>query len=84
MTRASHPALHPVRRARKSRGWGLRELAARVGMDPGNLSKIETGRRRVGPAAALRLGRELGISPYELVDEEFWCAARDSNPEPAG
>jgi transcriptional regulator with XRE-family HTH domain len=45
---SGNPATHFGRQLRKERlahGWGLRELAARTGIDVGHLSRIENGKR---------------------------------------
>lgn len=34
-----------MKKERLARGWSLRELSARTGIDDGNLSRIETGKR---------------------------------------
>ena len=47
----SNPARYfgrQVRRARRAAGWTLTEFGQRIGYDPGQISRIETGKR---PAA---------------------------------
>lgn len=68
MTKVQDPTLAPVRRARTDRGLSLRELARQVGMDAGNLSKIERGQRPLTHRTAVLLERALGTKPYELID----------------
>ncbi|HEY1703558.1 MAG TPA: helix-turn-helix transcriptional regulator, partial [Trebonia sp.] len=34
-----------LKKSRMSRNWSIRELSAHMGVDPGHLSRIETGRR---------------------------------------
>ena len=56
---------HPGRAARglrKSRGLKQKELAALLGVTPGNLSRMETGKRPIGKEMARRLGEALGAN----------------------
>ena len=44
----SNPARYfgqQVRRARRAAGWTITEFGQRIGYDPGQISRIETGRR---------------------------------------
>jgi transcriptional regulator with XRE-family HTH domain len=57
-------------------GLTLTELAARVGMTPDYLSKLEHGRRRrVQPPTLLRLARAVGVEPADLRLAEPEAAA---------
>lgn len=51
-----------IREAREARGTTLRSLAAVVGMSPGMLSQIETGRSRPSVGTLWALVSELGLS----------------------
>ena len=44
-----------LRKERRAHGWSLRELAANAGLDAGNLSRIENGRRSPTAAIAIAL-----------------------------
>lgn len=70
-----------IRHARHARGLRLEDLAERVGVTPGALSHIESGRRLPTPRNAVRIASELGI-PEEVVmralDEEHSLRRRDS------
>jgi transcriptional regulator with XRE-family HTH domain len=48
-----------LRQERLSRGWKLKDLAARTGYDHGQLSRIENGRRAPTAAAAIACDRAL-------------------------
>jgi len=56
-----------LRRERRARDLGLRELAAKAGLSFGHLGQIERGRRfpRLGTIEALE--RALGVSPGYLM-----------------
>jgi hypothetical protein len=51
-----------LRVLREREGLTVRELAARVELDPGFVSKLELGRRPVSPAIAARLAGALGTT----------------------
>ena len=51
-----------IREAREARGTSLRSLAAVVGVSPGMLSQIETGRARPSVGTLWALVSELGLS----------------------
>ena len=61
----------PLRAVRTARGLGLRTVAARAGIDPGHLSKVERGEKQLSLEALYRLAvvldlRELAgfLRPY--------------------
>lgn len=61
----------PLRAVRTARGLGLRTVAARAGIDPGHLSKVERGEKQLSIEALYRLAvvldlRELAgfLKPY--------------------
>jgi len=58
---------------RKRRGWTLRELGRRAGIDPGNLSRLERGVDRIGPKTAMRLARafRVGMKTFYDIDREL-------------
>ena len=49
-----------LRKERRHRGWSLRDLAERAGLDAGHLSRIENGHR--SPTAAIALALD-GVFP---------------------
>jgi len=51
-----------VRVIRELNGLGLRTFAHRVEIDPGFLTKLETGSRQPSPAVLLRLASGLGVA----------------------
>ncbi|MGW1609446.1 helix-turn-helix domain-containing protein [Streptomyces sp. NPDC002285] len=61
----------PLRAVRVSRGWTLRQVAARSGINPGHLSKVERGEKQLSIESLYRLAvvlelRELShlLKPY--------------------
>lgn len=61
----------PLRAVRVSRGWTLRQVARRSGINPGHLSKVERGEKQLSIEALYRLAvvldlRELAglLRPY--------------------
>ena len=56
-----------IRDARHARGLTLEDLAAFVGVTPGALSHIESGRRLPNPSNAVRIARALGISDDHVM-----------------
>jgi transcriptional regulator with XRE-family HTH domain len=77
-----------IRYRREQLGLGLRELARRVGMQPGHLSQVERGiRTEITTGTLRRLAYHLGVTadwivgPYEEdQDEEDRCVAATSTP----
>lgn len=55
-----------VREFREARGESIRGLAAAVGMDPTNLSRLEAGRRSTSDATKLRIAEYFGVSVAEI------------------
>jgi transcriptional regulator with XRE-family HTH domain len=70
-----------IRGLRLARGWTLDSLAARCGLSPSNLSRIETGRRRIALDQLVPIARALGTTLDQLVEpgEEAGVVIR---PEP--
>ncbi|EFQ83651.1 DNA-binding helix-turn-helix protein [Aeromicrobium marinum DSM 15272] len=59
-----------VRALRVARGWSLDDLAGRCWFSPATLSRMETGRRRIGLDQLAALARALGTSIDLLVAPE--------------
>ncbi|KTR87457.1 helix-turn-helix domain-containing protein [Leucobacter chromiiresistens] len=57
-----------LRAARQERGWTLDELAARSGMSPSTLSRLESGKRQASLELLLPVTRQLGIRVDDLLD----------------
>ena len=57
-----------IRSLRLARGWTLDSLAARCGLSPSNLSRIETGRRRIALDQLVPIARALGTTIDQLVE----------------
>lgn len=56
-----------IRGLRQARGWTLDALAARCHISPSNLSRIETGRRRIALDQLVPIARALGTTLDELI-----------------
>ncbi|CAL9439912.1 hypothetical protein SUDANB140_02220 [Streptomyces sp. enrichment culture] len=57
-----------IRSLRKARGWSLDNLAERAGISPSQLSRIETGHRRISLDQLTAISAALGKSLDELVE----------------
>ena len=57
-----------IRGLRVARGWSLDDLARRCHLSPSNLSRIETGHRRVALDQLIPIARALGITLDQLVE----------------
>jgi transcriptional regulator with XRE-family HTH domain len=57
-----------IRSLRKARGWSPDNLAQRAGISPSQLSRIETGRRRIALDQLTAISGALGKSLDELVE----------------
>ena len=57
-----------IRSLRKARGWSLDNLAERAGISPSQLSRIETGHRRLSLDQLTAISSALGKSLDELVE----------------
>lgn len=57
-----------IRSLRKGRGWSLDNLAERAGISPSQLSRIETGHRRISLDQLSAISTALGKSLDELVE----------------
>ena len=56
-----------LRALRTDRGWTLDDLAARAGMSPSTLSRLESGKRQASLELLLPLTRELRVGLDDLV-----------------
>ena len=68
----------PLRRTRIARKQTLTELALSVGTDPGNLSRIESGKQTASPALAEKIARHFG---YELSEIQILYPERFKNQQ---
>ena len=57
-----------IRGLRLARGWTLDTLAARAHLSPSNLSRIETGARRIALDQLVPLAKALGTTLDELIE----------------
>jgi transcriptional regulator with XRE-family HTH domain len=57
-----------IRGLRMAQGWSLDELASRCHLSPSNLSRIETGHRRLALDQLTAIARALGTSLDQLVE----------------
>ncbi|MFZ0216082.1 MAG: helix-turn-helix transcriptional regulator [Candidatus Dormiibacterota bacterium] len=57
-----------IRGLRVARGWSLDTLAARCYLSPSNLSRIETGHRRIALDQLVPIARALGTTLDQLVE----------------
>src|SRR5437773_12171735 len=70
---------------RQARGWNKTELARRARMQPGELSKIESGRMRPYPKQLRKLGRALGLPAEQdesLIAESALASEETARAEP--
>lgn len=59
-----------IRRARTARGWSQERLAEKLGMDALTVSRLETARRILTAAMAIRLARALEVPVGSLLDDD--------------
>lgn len=57
-----------IRGLRVARGWSLDELARRSQLSPSNLSRIETGQRRLALDQLMAIARALGSTLDQIVE----------------
>ena len=57
-----------IRGLRVARGWSLDDLARRCHVSPSNLSRIETGHRRIALDQLAVIARALGTTLDQLVE----------------
>jgi len=75
-----------IRRLRRARGWTIDDLAARSGLHPTYLSRIERARSNATWAKVCRLADALGVLPSDIAraaEDERTGAATDAEPGPA-
>ncbi|MFI6585332.1 helix-turn-helix domain-containing protein [Embleya sp. NPDC050493] len=63
-----HVVRHRIRGLRLARGWSLDALAARCHLSPSNLSRIETGHRRIALDQLVAIARALDTTLDHLVE----------------
>ncbi len=56
-----------IRALRTSRGWTLDAMSTRSSISPSNLSRIETGNRRIAVDQLIPIARALGVTVDDLV-----------------
>jgi transcriptional regulator with XRE-family HTH domain len=59
-----------LRELRESKGWGLRELARRAGVNPSTVSTAENGQHSLSLANAKKIADALGVRVGDLLDKE--------------
>ena len=59
-----------IRGLRMARGWSLDDLACRCHLSPSNLSRIETGHRRIALDQLAPLARALDTTLDQLVESD--------------
>ena len=64
----------PLRRAREARGLTIDEAAAKLGIDQGNLSRIERGLQTPSKEALAEIAREFDLSELEILYPERYVA----------
>jgi transcriptional regulator with XRE-family HTH domain len=60
-----------IRRLRIEKGLNQTQLAAKIGLDSGGLSKIETGKKDINEDKLLQLAKALGIKADEIKKQYF-------------
>lgn len=63
-----HVVRQRIRGLRTARGWTLDALAARCNISPSNLSRIETGGRRIALDQLVPLAKALGTTLDQLIE----------------
>ncbi len=63
------PLGEKIKQLRRERGWSQGELAARLGGDPGQISRYETGKISPSIDVVVKLAETFGVSAdYLLID----------------
>lgn len=57
-----------LRAARKKRGWTQEDLAGRSGVQAGEVSRMEAGKRDPQVSTLLKLARALEVPPGQLLE----------------
>lgn len=68
----SNPAGSRLRAVREAQGRTLRGVAAKVGINPSHLSRIERGDRRPSVELLRDLTRELGLKDIAAAIDRVW------------
>ncbi len=73
----------PLRMARESRGLTIQQVATSVGIDPGNLSRIERGKQVPSKDLAERLSQVFGgqVSETQIIYPERFVSAEPGKAE---
>lgn len=66
-TKTGNALAKRIKTTRRQRGISQEELAQRLKMDPGSVSRMERGLRPISKQTARRLARALGEDPNEFV-----------------
>lgn len=67
VTQAEESFGQQVRAARTARGWSQAQLADALGLDASGVSRLESGRKRLGLSEAVRIASALGVSLDRLI-----------------
>jgi transcriptional regulator with XRE-family HTH domain len=67
---AAMPLGERIRNLRKEAGWSQAELAEKIGVDPGRVSRYEAGRITPSAEALVRLAEVLNVSIDHLLVED--------------
>ncbi|MGE4618932.1 MAG: LexA family transcriptional regulator [Planctomycetota bacterium] len=58
-----------IRTLREEKGVTAKDLAARIGLSPSQMSRLESGQRRVNSEVLARIARALEVTPSQFFDE---------------
>ncbi len=72
--RASVTTGEVIKMLRELKGWTQKELAARCGISPSNLSQLEHGRLEIGKKRAQQLATAFGVHPAIIMFPEYEAA----------
>lgn len=68
---ALRECLPPIRAVRQARGLALRAVARQAGLDPGHLSRLERGQRRLSLESLSRLAKVLDLRELTRLLEPY-------------
>lgn len=73
----------PLKKARKARGLTLAEVANAVGLDTGNLSRLENGKQSASTETAANLARFYSgeVTEMQILYPERFHDDHDEDPE---
>lgn len=76
----------PLRTAREKRGLTIQQVATSVGIDPGNLSRIERGKQVPSKDLAEKLSQVFSgqVSETQIIYPERFMRAESPHPERSG